>query len=190
MIKRITFGVPVVSPTPPVRVVRCVALPDLTPDPFAEVVTVEWFETPLGAGSLAGDEGDLGDVVIEEHVVRGLEWLDARWRDDGDRFKHMAFARRAPSLTVAEFASRWRSHAGTLGGASIPEEIKGRAYAQNLPVPRAAGEWPFDAVNEVWFDDLDGLRRRVEWFQQYHEPTGDDLFGPSVFLAVRETVVR
>jgi hypothetical protein len=181
VIKRITFGEPAASPTAPVRVVRCTVVPDLALDPFAELVTVEWFDAlPLVDG----------DIVVDEHVVRGAGWLDDRWRDGGDRFKHMAFARRATGLTVTEFATRWRTHAGTLGAVPIPEEIRGRAYAQNRPVPRASGEWPFDAVNEVWFDELAGLCRRAEWFRQNHDPAGDDLFGPSVFLAVRETVVH
>jgi hypothetical protein len=180
--KRITFGVPVPTPAssaPPVRTVRCTVLPELTPDAFTEVVTVEWFTAPP----------DGGDVVAEEHVVRGEQWLATRWRDGGDRFKHMAYARRAAGLTPGEFAERWRTHAGTAGGVPIPEEAKGAAYAQNHPLARAAGEWPFDAVNEVWFDGLDGLRRRIEWFEANHDPAGDELFGPSRFLAVRETVV-
>ena len=179
MITRITFGAPTPTTVAPVRTTRCTVLPELTPDAFAEVVTVEWFAAPP----------DGGDVVAEEHVLRGEHWLDARWRHGGARFMHMAFARRAPGLAPGEFAQRWRSHAGSAGGVLIPEEAKGLAYAQHHPLPRAVGEWPFDAVNEVWFDELEGLRLRVEWFQENLDPAGDDLFGPSLFLAVRETVL-
>jgi hypothetical protein len=42
----------------------------------------------------------------------------------------------------------------------IPARHGAFAYVQNHPVP---GDWPCDAVNEVYFDDLAGLRARVEW---------------------------
>jgi hypothetical protein len=178
VITRITFGAPPPAAVPPVRTARGEVLVELSPDALAEVVTVEWFETPPAEG----------EILAEQHVVRGAGWLEARWRDGGPRYKHMAFARRAEGLTAAEFATRWRSHAGTVGGVPIPDEAKGCAYAQDHPLPRVR-EWPFDAVNEVWFDSLDAVRRRVEWFAQNHDPGGDALFGPSRFLVVRETVV-
>lgn len=179
MITRITLGAPTPAPVAPVRAVRCEVLGGLSPQPLAEVVTVEWFDAPV--------EG--GDVVATQHVVRGGAWLEERWRVGGDRFKHMAFARRAEGLTPAEFAQRWRSHAGSAGGVPIPGVAKGQAYAQNHPLARTVGEWPYDAINEVWFDELEGLRQRVAWFAEHHDPAGDELFGPSRFLAVRETVV-
>ena len=48
----------------------------------------------------------------------------------------------------------------------------------------------YDAVNEVYFDDLDGLRRRVGWFRDNRVgAAADDLFGATWFLAVREQVI-
>jgi hypothetical protein len=80
----------------------------------------------------------------------------------------LSFGRRHPDLSPQEFSERWRREAGQLGGGEIPEAVKGRAYVQNHPVhpvPLGTGrEWPFDAVNEVWFDRLDDLRRRRDWF--------------------------
>jgi len=187
VIKRITLGA--VGPHPAaVRSVVCTVLPELTIDAVADLVTIDWFWSRPRSDSESGGDQNV-EVVAEEVVLRGSEWLEARWRDGGERYKHVAFARRAEGLTPAQFAERWRSHAGSLGGVPIPDEAKGRAYAQNHPLPRDVGEWPFDAVNEVWFDDLDGLRRRVEWFAEHHDPSGDDLFGPSRFLAVREVLV-
>ena len=77
----------------------------------------------------------------------------------------MALARRASALTATEFSERWRSHAGHLGpklrsaGVTsdssapqllvIPADVRGLAYIQNHPLPRAGGEWAYDAVNEV-----------------------------------------
>ncbi|OAA26916.1 hypothetical protein UG55_101196 [Frankia sp. EI5c] len=57
---------------------------------------------------------------------------------------------------------------------------------------RAAGtgEWAYDAVNEVHFDDVDGLRVRVEWFRGTAAGgTDTDLFAEPEFLAVREEVL-
>lgn len=186
MIKRITLGRAEPDPEA-VRSVVCTVLPELSTPGVTDVLTIDWFwSRPPRLGRAGRDQN--GEVVAEELVLRGAEWLEARWRDGGERFKHMAFARRAAGLTPVQFAERWRSHAGSVGGVPIPDEAKGQAYAQNHPLPRDEGEWPFDAVNEVWFDDLDGLRRRVEWFAEHHDPAGDDLFGPSRFLAVREVL--
>ncbi len=185
MIKRITLG-EAEPGADAVRAVVCHAIPELSPHPVAEVVTVEWLAGEVPEPPGPGVARVPGVVMAEEVVLRGEAWLEHRWRAGGERFKHMAFAPRAAGLGQAEFLARWRAHAGSAGGVPIPEAARGRAYVQDHPVP---GEWPYDAVNEVWFDDLDGLRRRVEWFAEHHDPGGDDLFGPSRFLAVREVVV-
>jgi hypothetical protein len=125
-------------------------------------------------------------AVVGEHILRGADWLATRWRDGGDRLKHMALATRAAGLTQAEFSRRWRSHAGTAGSAVIPGQACGQAYVQNHPVP---GDWPYDAVNEVYFDDADGLRARVEWFRaNVPDPADGMLFGQSWLIAVREVI--
>jgi hypothetical protein len=52
--------------------------------------------------------------------------------------------------------------------------------------PGPAG-WAYDAVNEVYFDDLDGLRTRIAWFAEHFDRVGEeDLVGESWFVAVRE----
>lgn len=52
---------------------------------------------------------------------------------------------------------------------------------------RARADWAYDAVNEVYFDDLDGLRARIAWFAEHFDGVGeDDLAGESWFVAVRE----
>jgi hypothetical protein len=136
-------------------------------------------------------------VVVDEVVLRGADWLAERWLDGGPRYKHLALARRADGLSALEFSRRWREHAGQVGGASssapptpIPEDVRGQAYVQNHPVPRPNGDWTYDAVNEVYFDDLDRLLGRIRWFRDNRvgaQPA--ELFGASWFLAVRETVL-
>jgi hypothetical protein len=130
-------------------------------------------------------------VAATESVVRGPSWLDQRWRDGGARVKHMALATRAAGLTPAEFAERWRSHAGTVGGVPVPDAARGQAYVQNHPLPHPeSGEWPYDAINEVYFDDVEGLKARVEWFRaNVPHPADGVLFGQSWLVAVREVIV-
>jgi hypothetical protein len=144
----------------------------------------------------SGDvDGVHGSTVVaaEAVVLRGADWLERRWQDDGPRFKHMALAVRADGLGAAEFSERWRDHAGrarssTGGPADIPDDVRGLAYVQNHPLPDDRS--PYDAVNEVYFDDLDGLRRRVEWFRENAiGQVPDDLFGSTSFMAVREDVI-
>jgi hypothetical protein len=168
----------------PVRVAVCVALPPGRPR-FA-AVTIEWFtDADHQARYTAWRGPDPGDLVVaEEHPVRGADWLRRRWREGGPKLKHMAVARRAPGLTPEEFSRRWRDRAGRVGATPIPERARGLAYVQNHPLP---GDQPFDAVNEVYFDDLDGLRTRVDWFAENVDGE-DDLVGEHWFLAVREEV--
>lgn len=185
MIKRISFGrCPARPHAAAVRAVACEVLPELSDPAPHQWITVEWF-----ASRAVPDAPVQGlSVVAEEAVLRGASWLEQRWRDSGPVVKHMALAARAAGLTQAEFAVRWRAHAGTAGGTPIPDEARGLAYVQNHPVP---GEWPYDAVNEVYFRDLDGLRRRVEWFRRnVPAPADGSLFGQSCLLAVREVVIR
>ncbi len=128
-------------------------------------------------------------IVVDEAILRGEDWLEQRWRQGGEKLKHMAIARRAAGLTPAEFSERWRSRAGTVRrprrhqAVPIPDEARGNAYVQNHPRPRAVGDWAYDAFNEVYFDDLDGLRRRSDWFtESLGAGTEDDLVSQNWFL--------
>lgn len=169
MIKRITFGEPRPAPVAPLRVTICEPLDG------GGVITLEWFPD--------GSRLPAGEVVAEEAVIRGADWLERRWRDSGPAYKHMAIAVRADGLTREEFSRRWRSHAGSAGGSVIPDEARGRAYVQNHVL---RGEC--DAVNEVYFDDLAGLRTRAEWFEGIRFDA--DLFSESRLICVREVVQK
>ncbi|NKY45734.1 hypothetical protein [Nocardia cerradoensis] len=190
----------------PVRVAVCTVLPELTgPGPRHDGVVAEWFrdirhlrrhDRWRSGSDDAADVVTLPDstaeVIAREHVLRGGEWLERRWDDGGDRLKHMAVAVRAASLTAEEFATRWRAHAGTVrrpGAATvaIPDAARGRAYVQNHPV--AATRTAYDAVNEVYFDDVTGLRTRIDWFRDNGPSGPDGLFDRSWFLAAREVVL-
>jgi hypothetical protein len=189
----------------PVRAAACTTLPDILPDPRFGAIGLEWFAdaahlarfaswlaSPYGAAvspALSGavEPGTGHIIVAREHPLRGADWLERRWREGGAKLKHMAIARRAEGLTAAEFSDRWRNRAGRVGAVPIPEQARGRAYVQNHPLPKAGAGWAYDAVNEVYFDDLDGLRARIAWFAQHFDGVGeDDLVGESWFVAVRE----
>ena len=207
MIKRLAFVHPRVvtdraasapAQVRPVRAVSCIAVPELIADQVHDGVAIEWFTDGDHLARYArwldaedgAPEGGAEVVVAEEHVLRGHEWLEARWAEGGVRLKHMAIARRAEGLTPAQFSEVWQNRAGRVGSTPIPDIAKGCAYAQNHPVTRADGDWPYDAVNEVWFDDEDALRSRIAWMAEAVGAGGDDDFvGTSAFLAVREEVV-
>ena len=88
----------------------------------------------------------------------------------------LAGRRRAPQDAVVRPAApeRWRPRSSRRAGGArpagsaarrSPTTCAGLAYVQNHPVPLDDGhEWPFDAVNEVWFERVDDLRRRAAWF--------------------------
>jgi hypothetical protein len=209
VIKRIVFGgtatdahaADAAHDVRPLRAVVCTALHDvIDTQPKHETVRLEWFadsahferfEAWLPATQAA--PLDTPTVVADEVVLRGADWLEQRWRVGGPKLKHMALARRRSELSAAEFSERWRAHAGgvTRGGTRtpIPDEARGLAYVQNHPRPRAAGEWAYDAVNEVYFDDLADLERRIAWFRENLDAGVDDLVQESWFLAVREAVL-
>jgi hypothetical protein len=161
-----------------VTVATPLRLPGLAPAPFA-AIDVQWFEVVddaigndawlaaadpgLGVGSAALGARSCR-VIAEEVVVRGPDYLQERWRDGGRRYKMTSFGKRNPELSLAQFSARWRSHAGQLGSEEIPVDVRGLAYVQNHAIPGDGREWPFDAVNEVYFDRLDDLERRRAYF--------------------------
>ncbi|MCX4092572.1 EthD domain-containing protein [Nocardia sp. alder85J] len=192
----------------PLRIAVCTTAPNIGElRPRHDGVGIEWFRdagqlaqyerwltTAGGRAVAAGVTAVGGDPVVcaDEAVLRGADWLSGRWHQGGVKLKHMALAVRAPSLTAADFADRWRGHAGTAPGPTpvaatiIPDHVRGLAYVQNHPLTE---ERPYDAVNEVWFDDPAGLRARVEWFRDNDIGAGDATFAQSWFLAVREEIV-
>jgi hypothetical protein len=174
-----------------VTVSTALVLPGLAPPRFA-AVEVLW---PTGDDDPLPDPGASADpsagdgslvVPVDEAVVRGAEGLAARWADGGERYKMMSFGRRNPALTRPEFVERWRAEAGRLGGDPIPDELRGLAYVQDHPL---GDDPPLDAINEVWFDRLDEVRRRAEWFAA--RPIPADLMSPPDCwsLVLREVVV-
>jgi hypothetical protein len=187
----------------PARVTCCVSLPDEIVDQPHDGIGLEWFAdadhlgrfeawsaSEAARGRLVPADTAAFVVVADEHIARGAGWLEQRWATGGESLKHMAVARRAAGLTPAEFSSRWQDRAGVVGTTPIPDEAKGCAYVQNHPLARETGDWRYDAINEVWFDDIGALRSRIRWLTDALATGADDDFvGESAFMAVREEVV-
>ncbi|ONH61853.1 hypothetical protein CcI49_06145 [Frankia sp. CcI49] len=216
---RAAVGAAATAPPParPLRLAAGTVLAEVTPEAPHDGVGLQWFAdeehlrrfeawsaSPEGAAAnaLLGEAVELestGVVVAHEHVMRGDEWIQRQRQDGGPGLKQMALARRAADLTLAQFFDRWRSRAGTVGVVPIPAEVRGLAYIQNHPLltvgagagaeAGAEAEWPYDAVNEVYFDDLDGIRRRMAWFAENLDRNEDDLVRESCFVAVREEIL-
>jgi hypothetical protein len=191
-------------PGGPVRAAMCLSLPEVVPNPSHDVVGIQWFAdvdqlrryeewypTTEAFAILRGtvDLHQTRTVVAEDHVLRGADWLEQRWRGRQPKFKHMALARRANGLTLAQFLDRWQGRAGKVGTAVIPDEARGLAYVQNHPL-RSRDDWAYDAINEVYFDELDGLRTRIAYFENtLGGQSEEDLVSENWFLAVREEVL-
>jgi hypothetical protein len=198
----------------PLRVAVCTGLPEVVADQVHDGVGLQWFRDPdhlerfeswVQTASFEAPLDGLGAVLdldaspvilTEEAVLRGAPWLEERWKDGGEKLKHMAVARRAAHLSAAEFSERWRSRAGTVKrpgestAVAIPDDARGQAYVQNHVLARASGDWAYDAFNEVYFEDVESLRVRVDWFNEsLAGGTEDDLVRESWFLAAREEVI-
>jgi hypothetical protein len=193
----------------PARLTISTALPEVAADQAYDGVALEWFtdeahllrfEAWLAApdGQLPGQllseavELDASPVVVsDERVVRGADWLERRWQGAGPKLKQLAIARRADGLTLSQFLDLWRSRAGKIGAAPIPEAFRGLAYVQNHPRAMAGRDWAYDAINEVYFDDVDGLLARIAYFErELTDRSEDDLISANWFLAVREQPVE
>lgn len=192
----------------PDRAAVSVALSDVDGEQRYDGVALEWFaseehllryEAWLAAPDSTARARLLGEaaevdaspvVVADEHVARGADWMEGRWRDGGPKLKQMAIATRAAGLTLPQFLDRWRGRAGKIGATPIPEAHRGLAYVQNHPRIMAGRDWAYDAINEVYFDDVENLLARMAYFERKLAGSGeDDLVGANWFLAVREEPV-
>lgn len=197
------------EPARPIRLTVSTALPEVAANQKYEGVALEWFtdrghllrfeswlRTPGGQASerLMGEAVELDAspvVVTDERVIRGADWLERRWQDAGPKLKQLAIATRADGLTLSQFLDLWRSRAGTIGAAPIPEAFRGLAYVQNHPQVEADRDWAYDAINEVYFDDVDSLLARIAYFErELTERSENDLVSANWFLAVREELIE
>jgi hypothetical protein len=193
----------------PVRLTVSVSLPEIAADQRHDGVALEWFGdrehlrrfeswlgTPPGRAvqRLRSEviEFDASPVVVtSEQVTRGADWLERRWQEGGPKLKQLAIATRADGLTLPQFLERWRGRAGPVGAAAIPVAYRGLAYVQNLPLVTDGRDWAYDAINEVYFEDVDSLLARIAYFErEIAGGAGGDLIRANWFLAVSEDPIR
>ncbi len=197
------------EPARPIRLTVSTALRDVVANQRYDGVALEWFadeahllrfetwlRTPDGQlpERLLAEAVDLDAspvVVAGERVARGADWLERRWQDAGPKLKQLAIARRADGLTLPEFLDLWRSRAGTIGATPIPEAFRGLAYIQNHPRVMAGRDWAYDAINEVYFDEVNSLLARIAYFErELTDRAESDLVSANWFLAVREEPIE
>jgi hypothetical protein len=179
----------------PLRAVICHVIHDAQ-GPIAPhaAIGIAWFQDL--AALRPNEDCEPGTVIIaEEHILRGADWLDLRWRDPMPKYKHMALARRAAGLSAAEFSERWRNRSGRMGGGSaaptleIPAAARGHAYVQNHPV-HGTHHALYDAINEVYFDDIASMQSRLELFANHNAVQHDaDLVSEARFVIVEEQLL-
>lgn len=192
----------------PARTVACTTLHHVAgADAPHDGISVEWFDD-LDAlrrfdgwrsaelehlPTRASEPASTVVIIAEEVVMRGEAWLNDRWTRGGTKYKHMALATRAEHLSSAEFSQRWRSRPGQVGGSgaapvvAIPDPAKGLAYVQNHPLAECAA---YDAINEVYFDALEDMRARIDFFLNHDVLRADaDLVRAATFIAVTEHVI-
>jgi hypothetical protein len=175
---------------------RSVPMQDCPTPPIHDGVAVGWLtdvEHALHFGEqwaadsrLYADVDATLSVVTREVIVRGESYLmHQRGSDVGlQELKMMSFAKRSEDLTLAELTERWAVEAGRMGATAIPSDLLGNAYVQNHVVPLDGREWPYDAINEVWFEDRHALERRFEYFRTRREAAAQSvtrgLFHPDI----------
>jgi hypothetical protein len=75
--------------------------------------------------------------------------------------------------------------------APLPDAYRVLAYVQNHPLVEAGRDWAYDAIDEVYLDDVDSLLARIAYVER--ELTGgaeNDLVRANWFLAVSEDPIR
>ena len=201
-------------PTPGrTRVTRCVTLPDVDGgDAQHDAISLEWFADAdhleryhvwLEAGTdgksrshrraLDPDASPL--LVADERVMRGADWLEQRWRaattrsTHGRRRSEHAGSRRPSSRSSGRAAP---ARSGRPGATGDRDPRSSRAAWRTCRTTRARGRrasGPTTRLNEVYFDDLESLRRRIEWFREHLLDQEDDLVRENWFIVAREEVV-
>ena len=184
----------------PLRAVACRVLHDVDGCTAPhDAIVLEWFRDMAAlrryeARVPVQPAADGVVIIAEEHVMRGSDWLERRWSATTlePKYKHMALARRAAGLSAAQFSERWRNRPGRIGGTTtapaleIPAAARGLAYVQN----HAVQEGMYDAINEVYFDDLSTMRSRIAFFANHDVLKADaELVSAACFAIVEEYVI-
>jgi uncharacterized protein (TIGR02118 family) len=87
--------------------------------------------------------------------------------------KVIALLKRKPGLTHEEFSKYWFEKHGPFARSIAPKEVLGRCMLQNHAIVlKGGGEPPYDAVGEIYFDDMAAIKKWRDW---YNGPKGKPL---------------
>lgn len=74
--------------------------------------------------------------------------------------KVMIFLKKKPGFTDDEFVEHWHKKHGPLAMKVLPGL---RKYVQNHLVKLPGVKYEADGIAELWFDDMDAIKKFMEW---------------------------
>jgi|CXWL01.1.fsa_nt_gi uncharacterized protein (TIGR02118 family) len=90
--------------------------------------------------------------------------------------KVISMLKRKEGMSRAEFSKYWFEKHAPFGNEIAPREALSKRYIQNhaLQFP-GKGEGPYDAVAELYFEDMAGMQRWIDWYwSDAGKPLRDD----------------
>ena len=165
--------------SPPERLVHCHALKLGRSEPRHDGVRIVWHtdddaRKELAAAAAASERSEPWaaitdpaatiELIMDERVVRGDDWLTARWttRADENVYMLLGFIERKASLTIPEFRDYWWDTHRPLANRLIPVDAQANAYVQNRVFDDSTAPW--DGCGELYLDSLDLLSARAAFF--------------------------
>ena len=112
--------------------------------------------------------------TFDRPVLRCSVLCDERvpMKPAGGRLKLVRFLFTPDTALASPFKESWSAHAMAVSGMSAKWGLRG--YVQNHPMPtEQASGWglPVAGIEELWFDDLEGIRLAQSWFLGDHAST-------------------
>ncbi len=110
--------------------------------------------------------------------------------------KVISLLKRKEGLSHEEFSKYWFEKHAPFGNSIAPPEALSKRYVQNHALQLGKGESPYDAVAELYFDDIAGMQRWIDWYySDAGKPLRDDELnfmdvGKRIIVVTDERVMR
>jgi uncharacterized protein (TIGR02118 family) len=90
--------------------------------------------------------------------------------------KLIGLMKRKAGMSQEEFVKYWYEKHAPFGQRIVPPECLGRGYIQNYSLTFKPGvDAPYDAVGEIYYDDMAHLQRWIKWYNsEAGKPLRDD----------------
>jgi uncharacterized protein (TIGR02118 family) len=82
-----------------------------------------------------------------------------------------------PDMSREEAQRYWNETHNKIVRRCLPEC---RKYVQNVPVPVGSRSWDYDGISELWFDDMESIKR------SFSGPLNDELVADEENFAVNK----